>query len=275
MAWIESHQSLRNHPKLARLARQLGIPKPQAVGHLMYLWWAAVDYAPDGDLSALEVEEIAEMADWQGDAQAFYAALVKAEFIDVDPCRIHDWEQYGGRLLTKREANAERQRKHRERVTNTPPEPAESVSNASVTRDVRVSHGTTYITDNTDITDKTPDDARAHAKNGATPVSSAGVLDDFNSFFAAYPISGRGTKQKAQTAYLERRRQNVAHEDIVAGLERWKTCDRWQRGFVLTCADWLTDGKFFELPPPEPKAKRTATVQHGAPAPYAPKGPWQ
>jgi hypothetical protein len=51
MAWIKSEQALASHPKVHLLAKDLGISVPQAVGHLHLLWWWALDYADDGDLT--------------------------------------------------------------------------------------------------------------------------------------------------------------------------------------------------------------------------------
>lgn len=113
MAWIESHQSLAAHPKTKRLARRLGVPVPQAIGHLHLLWWWAIDYAPSGDLSRFEDADIADAVLWEGDAGWLVAALVDAGFIDGKV--IHDWDEYTGRLLDRREANAERKRMSRAR----------------------------------------------------------------------------------------------------------------------------------------------------------------
>jgi hypothetical protein len=126
MAWIESHQSLGTHLKLRRLARTLGICRAQAVGHLHYLWWWAVDGAPSGDLSALCALEVAELAEWPGDAETFLAALRDCGWIDSDG-KIHDWKDYFGRILTFREGNRERQNRRRK-----------ALRNGGVTRDVRV-----------------------------------------------------------------------------------------------------------------------------------------
>lgn len=112
MAWIESHQTLKDHPKTRRLARYLKISVPAAIGHLHCLWWWALDYAQDGDLSRYEPEDIADAAMWEGDAAEFVTALVKAGFLDQDgEClRIHDWDDYTGRLITEIETKRERKR---------------------------------------------------------------------------------------------------------------------------------------------------------------------
>jgi hypothetical protein len=93
MAWVESHQELGRHPKTRKLARSLGISVPCAVGHLHFMWWWAMDFAQDGDLSRYDVEEIAEGGMWEGDASAFVAALVSAGFVEREGERqwLHDW----------------------------------------------------------------------------------------------------------------------------------------------------------------------------------------
>ncbi len=126
MAWIESHQSLGSHMKLRRLARTLGITKAQAIGHLHYLWWWALDGAPSGDLSAFSPLELAEVCEWQGDVDVFLAALRDCGWLDPDG-RIHNWDRYVGRIVAFREHNRKRQRRRRK-----------ALRNGDVTRDVRV-----------------------------------------------------------------------------------------------------------------------------------------
>lgn len=113
MAWIESHQTLKDHPKLKRLRRRLGIPAVQAIGHLHILWWWALDFAQEGELSGYDCADIADAADWEGDAERFFEALVEAGFIDRDEAgvRLHDWWDYAGKLIERRRKDAERKRK--------------------------------------------------------------------------------------------------------------------------------------------------------------------
>lgn len=125
MAWLESHQSLRDHPKTRKLARILGISVPTAVGHLHCLWWWAMDYSDDGDVSQYDELDIAIGGGWDEDAPAFVRALVVVGFLDRDDDRtaVHDWEDYGGKLTRRRKENAERMREARaqaESRTKTP-----------------------------------------------------------------------------------------------------------------------------------------------------------
>lgn len=112
MAWIESHQSLRDHPKLKRLARKLGKEAPAAIGYLHLIWWWAMNYASDGNISKYDPEDIADAAMWNGEAGMFMEALIDCEFIDISEngAVIHDWYDYAGKLLEKRESDAKRKR---------------------------------------------------------------------------------------------------------------------------------------------------------------------
>jgi hypothetical protein len=112
MAWLESHQELRDHPKTAALRRRLGIGLPQAVGHLHLLWWWALAYADDGDLAGYEADVLADAAGWEHEPGVFVRALIAAGFLD-DNLRIHDWHDYAGRLVERRRADAERKKQAR------------------------------------------------------------------------------------------------------------------------------------------------------------------
>lgn len=126
MAWIESHQTVGHHPKTIRFAELLRISLPTAVGHLHYFWWWALDFAPLGEIRTT-ASVVARACEWRGNAERFLQALVTAGFVEVegDALTIHDWLDYAGRLVEKRAANRERQRRHRNgengvtsRVTN-------------------------------------------------------------------------------------------------------------------------------------------------------------
>ncbi len=121
MAWIKSNQELGRHPKLKKLARLLSISQPNAVGLLHFLWWWALDFAQDGNLSKYEAGDIADAVFWQGNPQNLIDALVESEFLDIaenGDLHIHDWFDYAGRLIEKRVANRERMRKARAKDKN-------------------------------------------------------------------------------------------------------------------------------------------------------------
>ena len=132
MAWIESHQALGHHPKTQRLATALGVRVPEAVGLVHFLWWWALDYAPEGLVPATDKTVIARTCMWHGKPEKFWEGLMVAGFVEQvgeDALKIHDWMDYAGRLIQKRAANVERVR----RARNANATHSESETNAHVT----------------------------------------------------------------------------------------------------------------------------------------------
>ncbi|HEX9995903.1 MAG TPA: hypothetical protein VGB45_02070 [Abditibacterium sp.] len=115
MAWIQSHQEIGRHPKTKRAARLLGCSVPTVIGHLHLLWHWCLDFAQDGELTDYDAAEIADAALWEGESVAFVQALTEAGFFDVEGMSlfVHDWNEYGGRLIEERRADAERKRARR------------------------------------------------------------------------------------------------------------------------------------------------------------------
>lgn len=109
MPWIESHIELVGHPKTRRLAKLLEISDRDAIGLLHMLWYWALKYAADGDLRGFEDDEIAAAVQWEGESSEVLASLKAAKFVDSDGW-LHDWDEYTGKLIERREANAERMR---------------------------------------------------------------------------------------------------------------------------------------------------------------------
>lgn len=122
MTWIPSHQELRDHPKLRRLARLLDTSPAHTCGHLHFLWYWVLDYAVDGDLSDFEPGDIADAAGWESDPIAFVEALVDCgpgsskgflERTRGGKLLVHDWEDHGGSQFRKRVQDAARKRRKR------------------------------------------------------------------------------------------------------------------------------------------------------------------
>jgi hypothetical protein len=131
MAWIKSDQSLANHPKLILLARELGITKVKALGHLHLLWYWVLEYAEDGYVKYLDL--IPDACEWEEDGKIFLDALIKYEFIDesfdVEMNRteyiIHDWLDYSGAFFEKKLYNRVKKQESREKLAENYKKPNE------------------------------------------------------------------------------------------------------------------------------------------------------
>jgi len=110
MAWIEAHQGLANHIKTIKLRKLLKIKKIEAVGILFMFWWWSLDNAPDGDISALDDDDISEIVEFKPKGNiTVLTALIESGFVDENK-HIHDWYEYAGKLIDKRKSDAERKK---------------------------------------------------------------------------------------------------------------------------------------------------------------------
>lgn len=101
MAWIESHQSLRDHPKLAALCALMDWDVDTSIGKLHRFWWWCLDYAIDGDLRKFNDAQLAHgMGVAIPSAGKLKRAMVESCWIDREPYfRVHDWWDYVGKFL--------------------------------------------------------------------------------------------------------------------------------------------------------------------------------
>jgi hypothetical protein len=85
------------------------------------LWWWALDYAQDGDLSKFQSDEIEIGAEWDGETGKFVEALSVAGYLD-DDAQLHDWIDYAGKFIEQREngksTNLQRQEEAESRIRN-------------------------------------------------------------------------------------------------------------------------------------------------------------
>lgn len=114
MAWIESHQSLARHRKLLRALNVLRTcDRHKLIGHLQTLWWWGLDSAdPQGNIGDITPIEVKEAAEWDGDAEIFFTALLDAGFLErIDTgFRFHNWMDYAGKYALQRARDKQRMR---------------------------------------------------------------------------------------------------------------------------------------------------------------------
>jgi len=98
MAWIESHQELIDHPKTLDLCSLTGWSKDKVIGKLHILWWWALKYAEDGDLSKYESNVSMSLIREDIEPEKMLQMLIQVKFINENGL-IHDWLDYAGRYL--------------------------------------------------------------------------------------------------------------------------------------------------------------------------------
>lgn len=90
---IRVQLTIRNHPKLKRLRRLIGLG---AMQYLVFLWAAAAESRTDGDLNGWDDEDLADICDFEGEPQKLVQALKTAKWLDESDghYRLHDWEEW-------------------------------------------------------------------------------------------------------------------------------------------------------------------------------------
>lgn len=220
-AWIESHQTLWRHPRKDALAEALyagtvpdDVADAAAIGVLHKLWWWAMDYAQDGDLSPFSDRQIAKACDWRGDPAVFVDALLATGFVNEDRT-IHDWHDYAGRLIERREKD--RLRKAEKRAETT----AQDVRRKSSGQDAeRRSLARAHTEPNPTEPNPTKDQERC-----ADAVAPAVADEDFEEWWAAY---GKvGSRADAERLYRFWRTKGAEREDLLTAARVYRShCER-------------------------------------------------
>jgi hypothetical protein len=258
VAWIESHQDLRDHPKTIRLADILGIQLPTAIGMMHGLWWWALSYAQDGDITDYAPSLIAKAMMWDGDPDQLIQALVDCgrkghtgflEMTDDGRLLIHDWYDYAGKLIEKRKEDAERKRSKRQqsecpqdvqRTSNGHPTPvAGTVPNRTVPN--RTEPKNEHVA---------PDGAREPDEKPKAEYSP-----EFEQFWAVYPR--KLEKREAFRCWLARLKGGAKPDGMIAAAKNYAIyCERHnvEMRFVKHASTFLGPSRPFEeyvLGPPD------------------------
>ncbi len=249
MAWIELHQSLREHRKMFACAEMLNLSRKEMIGTLVSLWLWALDNAQDGSLDGVSNRTIASVCDWpEKKADKLVEVLRSTGWIDTAPdgrLVIHDWSDYAGKLMERREKDRQRKRKTKdnptdqERISTGIPAEIHGKSCATVPKPY---HNRTLPT--------TEGDKNADGK-GATagaPARFDGRL--FTAFWEAYPCKiGR---EAAWMVWKAINPDQAIADQIMSALAAWKASGRWDdKGgqYVPRADNWLSDDGYWKTPP--------------------------
>jgi hypothetical protein len=152
--WFRCHADLASKKVAHTLARELRIDFVTAVGHLVLLWgWFSRNTytMPAGSLKNISDEQIEDAARWRGKPHIFASWIRVRHTGKQKKGHINDWEDYNGRLESKREQDRTRQANWRSRQQQfedavegrvTPNDVAETNGRVTrdITRDSRPSH---------------------------------------------------------------------------------------------------------------------------------------
>ena len=260
MAWLESHQTLADHPKTRKLARILSIGKPTVIGHLHCFWWWALDYADDGDLSRFDALDIAIGAEWDGDPDTFVMAMVQAGFIDDgDALTIHDWEDYAGKLLNRKRANARRMKEARAaqntaEIDSQPDTCDERASHVQDTQRARVEPPDQTRPDQTEkdtLSSPSGDGEGAFLRDVSHNAAKATQELDarFDEFWAHYPR--KESKGAARKAWKKIRPSRSLTDRMIAAVEQQKKSPKWREDggrFIPHPSTWLNNERWEDQP---------------------------
>ena len=244
MAWIEVHQGLREHRKTYACAEKLKISRVVMVGTLVSLWLWALDNAQDGSLYGISNLTIARVCDWpEKKAADLINALVECGWLDKDGdiMRIHDWMEYAGRLMDRREKDKVRKKNSRKKPVTSEgcPQDVRGKSSATVPIPYRTVPEYTISGNNT-VSICVPDAEKAPAiKEGRS----------FTQFWEDYP--NKADRDDAWEAWKNLNPDAETVLKIKSGLEAWKRSGQWLDDgprYIPSAAKWLTKRRW-ECPP--------------------------
>jgi hypothetical protein len=261
MAWISVHQAVWTHRKTYALADLLALDETYAAAHVIRLWTWALDNSAEGGGIGNSARVIARAAGWPGDPVLFLEALVGCGWLDEteDGYVIHDWEEYGGKLVEKRRSEADRLRKWRDE------------QRTDDTRTKVVGETRTKRVRNATREEKTREEKTREEESPTDSLERAPLSVSVQSFDRAMR-SARGYRSgTALLVKLQEKYGSLDLEEEALKMCGWLETSKGRRSTASTqfVLNWL--GKALEdraaAPPPLPFLPATNGAHHPAPVP--------
>lgn len=249
MAWIELHQTLREHKKLFACADALNLSRIEMIGTLVSLWLWALDNAQDGSLEGVSDRTVARVCDFpEKKAAKLMEALHKYGWLDRDGEHyvIHDWYDYAGKLMERREKD-----RKRKKISVSKPLDFHGNSNGTPEEVHGNSHATVpYRT----VQNNTLPIYSGNNTAGGAPAAGESPPNDgklFTAFWESYP--DKCDREGAWEAWCGLNPDARLAGTIMASLDAWKLSAQWldQNGkFIPRAAKWLAQGHWQNSPAP-------------------------
>lgn len=247
MAWLQVHQTLKDHRKLFDAADELEIQPVHMMGLLISFWMWALDNAPTGDLGGITPRMIARAAQWDGPAEKLSTALIRAGWLDENDdgkLTIHDWYEYTGKLIDQRQAEKERSQRRR----------AAAAASINGTTDDQQTTGGQPQTGQRKAAGRVDQSRQDQTKGSKDPPSpsdegeTAGrsaIEVRFAEFWSAYPK--KVAKQYALKAWKRLKPDAELHDKIMRAVDAQKRSEQWRRDngrYIPNPATWLNGGQW-------------------------------
>ena len=245
MAWLQVHQTLKDHRKLFDAADQLEVEPPHMMGLLVSFWLWALDNAPTGSLVDITPRMISRAAQWDGDPEKLAKTLIQAGWIDEKEdgtLEIHDWYEYAGKLIDQRQAEKERSRSRRAAAAASadasPDDPTPTAGRPANSR--KKAGGRDQSREDKTREGNTPPSPSDEGNDGGT---KSLVEARFLEFWKAYPK--KTGKQYALKAWNKIKPTAELHERIMQAVDAQKRSDQWRREngrYIPNPSTWLNGG---------------------------------
>lgn len=246
MAWIQVHQTLKDHRKLFDAADELEITPPHMMGLLISFWLWALDNAPSGQLDGITPRMIARAAQYEGPAEKLAGALIRAGLLDEKEdgaLEIHDWYEYAGKLIDQRQAERERSQRRRAAAAASSGEPSDDQQTPAGRPDGNRGKAAGRVdqsrVDNTREDNTPPSPSDEGGGTARTPL----VEIRFAEFWSEYPK--KVGKQYALKAWKRINPDASLHEKIMTAIDAQKRGEQWRRDkgrYIPNPATWLNGG---------------------------------
>ena len=269
MAWIQVHQTLKDHRKVYAAADALDIEPAHALVLIVSFWLWALDNAPSGSLDGISNRMIARAAQWNGNADEFVEALKSAELLDETSdgeLELHDWQEYAGNLIEKREAEKQRSRKRRAAAKE---QPADTIVLPSSWQQTTTGQTTDRPQSDHQKTAGRVEKSRVENSRveigSKPPISPDAVSERFTLFWKAYPKKvGKGAAEKA---WKKIKPTAELFNTIMAAIDAAKASEQWQREngrYIPNPTTWLNQKRWEdELPAAAPLYSQPQTSGNG------------
>jgi hypothetical protein len=117
LPWIQLASDWKGSKKAIRL--RVFLEDPWAWAYVVSLWCWTAQHQGDGVLEGPgTIDVISDAAGWKGDAKHFVDCMVRAGLLDEtsNGYAVHDWAEYAGAHIEKREKERDRLRTYRDRT---------------------------------------------------------------------------------------------------------------------------------------------------------------